>query len=185
MIDHATTDLNVPGSFRCILSHSVLRHSPASALHTDVAWKAQQAKHGCAAGSTATLHRPAVTAPAGRTGLAHRALQRIVPHGVTAARPLHVRPRCLAARRHRLPRSSPQSATATARCIDSLHRFARRLAASTRCILSLVKSPHRLALHWLTASQPWDEEFLEIHRVRSGSVPVGAFFSLESFVAAF
>ena len=128
---------------------------PASALHTDVAWKAQQAKHGCAAGSTATLHRPAVTAPAGRTGLAHRALQRIVPHGVTAARPLHVRPRCLAARRHRLPRSSPQSATATARCIDSLHRFARRLAASTRCILSLVKSPHRLALHWLTASQPW------------------------------
>ena len=69
--------------------------------------------------------------------------------------PLHVRPRCLAARRHRLPRSSPQSATTTACCIDSLHRFARRLAASTRCILSLVKSPHRLALHWLTASQPW------------------------------
>ena len=133
--------------------HSVLRHSPASALHTDVAWKAQQAKHGCAAGSTATLHRPAVTAPAGRTGLAHRALQRIVPHGVTAARPRHVSSSCASALPRCPPASPatlitavcynngllhrlPASVRSSTRSIDSLHPLARQIAASARSALA-------------------------------------------------
>ena len=70
---------------------------------------------------------------AGRTGLAHRALQRIVPHGVTAARPLHVCVRVA---------SLPAGIACHAHHRSLLQQ---RLAASTPCIGSLVDSQHRLA----------------------------------------